>query len=196
MDATSLYPDGFHPIYAGSLPEQITRSATLLSRNDVSVTYYYVDFGISTWLKPEDTDRLVLGSDGLDQDVPELSDDVPYDPFKVDIFVLGNFFRENFTQVSTTFRREGAVNQSFQKYSNVGILEPLVSQMTRRNPARRPTAANVLQQWKALRRSVWSVQRFWRPRPREEGLVVRAFSDVFSLVGVSTFVHTSRGVDS
>ena len=110
MDATSLYPDGFHPIRTNSLPERITHAATLLSRNDVPVTYYYVDFGISTWLKPEDTDRLVVGSDGLDQDVPELSDDVPYDPFKVDIFVLGNFFRENFTQVSTTFRPQDSVN--------------------------------------------------------------------------------------
>ena len=103
MDATALYPDGFHAIYLSSLPEQITRPATLLSRNDIPVTYYYVDFGISTWLKPEDTNRHVVGSDGLDQDVPELSDDVPYDPFKVDIFVLGNFFRQEFTQVSAAF---------------------------------------------------------------------------------------------
>ena len=55
--------------------------------------------------------------------------------------------------------------------------------MTRRDPARRPTAANVLQQWKALRRNVWSVQRFWRPRPRGEALVNKALYDAFSLVG-------------
>nr|VWO99326.1 Ubiquitin ligase complex F-box protein GRR1, putative [Ganoderma boninense] len=103
MDATSLFPDGFHPMYTDCLPQDITLSATQLSRNDVPVTYYYVDFGISTWLKSEDTDRLVMGSDGLDQDVPELSDDVPYDPFKADIFILGNFFRQNFTQVRTIF---------------------------------------------------------------------------------------------
>ena len=86
-----------------SHPQSITRPATLLSRNDVPVIYYFVDFGISTWLKPEDTDRLVVGSDGLDQDVPELSDDVPYDPFKVDIFVLGNFFRQELTKVGIAF---------------------------------------------------------------------------------------------
>ena len=112
MDATRLFPDGFHPMRLDCHPQQITRPATLLSRNDVPVTYYYVDFGISTWLKPEDADRLVVGSDGLDQEVPELSDDVPYDPFKVDIFVLGNFFRQNFTQVSATFGRENAANSS------------------------------------------------------------------------------------
>ena len=78
--------------------------------------------------------------------------------------------------------RDDGVNQAPQKYSNLDILEPLVKQMTRRDPARRPAAANALQQWKALRRSVWSVQRYWRPRPREEPLLVKAFSDVFSLV--------------
>ncbi|KAI1785359.1 kinase-like domain-containing protein [Ganoderma leucocontextum] len=166
MDAAPLYPKGFHPMYTSSLPRQIMRPAPLLSRNDVPIVYYYVDFGISTWLKQEDTNRHVVGSDGLDQDVPELSDDVPYDPFMVDIFVLGNFFRQHFTQ----------------KYSNVDILEPLVAQMTRREPAHRPTAANALQQWKAVRRNVWSVQRFWRPRPRGERLVIRAISDVFSLL--------------
>lgn len=102
MDATPLYPSGFHPMRLNSHPQRITHPATLLSRNDVPVTYYFVDFGISTWLKPENTDRLVVGSDGLDQDVPELSDDVPYDPFKVDVFVLGNFFRQHFIQVCST----------------------------------------------------------------------------------------------
>ena len=65
--------------------------------------YYLVDFGISSWFQPNETNRLVSGTSGLDQDVPELSDDVPYDPFKLDIFVLGNFFRQNFTGASMTF---------------------------------------------------------------------------------------------
>ena len=57
--------------------------------------------------------------------------------------------------------------------------------MTRRDPARRPTAAGALQQWKSLRRGVWTVKRFWRPRPRGEHLVVKAFSDIFSLASLS-----------
>ena len=36
----------------------------------------------------------MLGTDGLDSDVPELSSKVPYDAFKVDIFILGNLFRK------------------------------------------------------------------------------------------------------
>ena len=65
------------------------------------------------------------------------------------------------------------------------MLQPLIKRMTRRDPARRPTAADALQQWKALRRSVWSVHRYWRPRPRGESLLVKAFSDVFSFVRLS-----------
>jgi hypothetical protein len=37
--------------------------------------------------------ELVLGVAGRDQDVPELSNNVPYDPFKVDIFTIGNVLR-------------------------------------------------------------------------------------------------------
>ena len=99
MDATHLYPDKFHPMHLHSQPQHITRPAIVVSRNNVPVTYYYVDFGISTWLKREDTNRHVISPDGLDQDVPELSDNVPYDPFKIDIFVLRNFFRQEFVQV-------------------------------------------------------------------------------------------------
>ena len=32
----------------------------------------------------------ILGIAGRDRDVPELSKNVPYDPFKVDIFTIGN----------------------------------------------------------------------------------------------------------
>jgi hypothetical protein len=43
--------------------------------------------------------ELVLGIAGRDQDVPELSGDVPYDPFKVDIFTIGNVIRAEFQDV-------------------------------------------------------------------------------------------------
>ncbi|TBU50532.1 kinase-like domain-containing protein [Dichomitus squalens] len=165
MDASALYPDGFHPMYTASMPQQIKRPATLLSRDDVPVTYYYVDFGISTRFEPEDTNRLVVGSDGLDQDPPELSEDDPYDPFKLDVFIIGNFFRQQFLMT----------------YANVDFLVPLVNQMVSRDPASRPTAAAALRHWQAIRRSIWSVQQYWRPRPRGEPLIVQALFYGFSL---------------
>ena len=105
MDATAMYPQGFHLIRADFLPHDLQRLAPVLSRNGVSVTYYFVGFGISSWFQPDERDRLVLGTVGLDKDAPELADEVPYDPLGVDIFALGNMFRENFTAVSNSTPR-------------------------------------------------------------------------------------------
>ena len=105
MDATDLFPRGFHPMADISLPDDITRSAPTVSRSRVgpkAVTYYFTDFGLSTMFAPDETNRLVTGIHGLDRDVPELSDDIPYDPFKTDIFILGNTIRRTFIEVSTT----------------------------------------------------------------------------------------------
>lgn len=62
--------------------------------------YYYIDFGISSHF-PAGTEgpRLVVGDIGRDQTVPELSDTEPYDPFKLDVYVLGNFFLEIYISV-------------------------------------------------------------------------------------------------
>ena len=81
------------------LPNDLTTYAPVLPRASVPMTYYYIDFGISTLFASEDTNKLVTGRAGLDRDVPELSEVLPYDPFKVDVFILGNLFRQSFLQV-------------------------------------------------------------------------------------------------
>lgn len=100
-----MFPRGFHPVTNSSLPDNILRAAPVLPRARVQVMYYFIDyyfidFGISSHFEPDDTNRLVTGTKGLDEDVPELSADVPYDPFKVDIFILGNLFYGLFFAVS------------------------------------------------------------------------------------------------
>ena len=65
----------------------------------VEVKYYFVDYGISSYFPSGSQAKLVVGTEGRDQDVPELSDDVPYDPFKVDIFTIGNVIRRLFCDV-------------------------------------------------------------------------------------------------
>lgn len=83
-----------------SLPD-ISGFAPVLHRIDVPVKYYFIDFGISTQFAPDQHPRLVLGMEGLDKDVPELSATVPYDPFKTDIFIIGSLLSEQFLQVRT-----------------------------------------------------------------------------------------------
>ncbi|KAI0643664.1 hypothetical protein C8Q79DRAFT_976044 [Trametes meyenii] len=169
MDAEDLYPQGFHPINQRCLPHSILKVAPVWSRKDIPVRYYYVDFGISTQFQQHDVNRLVVGAEGLDQDVPELSADVPYDPFKVDVFVLGNMFRQQF----------------IEKFKNLNVLTPLVQAMCHPKPAERPTAEQSLQIWRRLRRGVYSVHALWRPRPRDEPVIFTAVLDAISFCSVT-----------
>ena len=113
MDASALYPKGFHPIRTGVLPD-LSGYATSLSRLAAAqpVKYYYIDFGISVHI-PHGEPRLVLGTAGLDQEVPELSDSVPYDPFKVDVFILGNVFTQQIYTVRRLYTSTSAPLTSF-----------------------------------------------------------------------------------
>lgn len=97
MDARPLYPDEYHPVRRNYTPDARYK-ITPLTRADHPVRYYYIDFGLSTHFAPG-TSSYVVGDIGRDTDVPELSDDVPYDPFKVDIFSLGNVYFKELDQV-------------------------------------------------------------------------------------------------
>ena len=101
MDANEMYPEGFHPSDKEQLPSLLGK-ARHLQRIDVpSVKYYFVDFGISKWFVNKDLPRLILGGDGLDQEVPELHWELTraYNPFCVDIFILGNLYKKSFLNV-------------------------------------------------------------------------------------------------
>ena len=64
------------------------------TRTSHPARYYYIDFGISVYIPPDASSKLVVGGHGRDQEAPELSFDVAYDPFKLDIFIIGNMFRK------------------------------------------------------------------------------------------------------
>jgi hypothetical protein len=98
MDATYVYPLGFHPVEELFLGDRKT-VAPRVSRLEAGVQYYFVDYGISSYFPPGSRRELVVGIAGRDQDVPELSNNVPYDPFKVDIFTIGNVLRGEFQAV-------------------------------------------------------------------------------------------------
>jgi len=93
-----MYPLGFHPVESIFLDDKET-VASRISRLEAGVRYYFVDYGISSYFPPGSRRELVVGIAGRDQDVPELSNNVPYDPFKVDIFTIGNVLRGEFQAV-------------------------------------------------------------------------------------------------
>lgn len=109
MDADPLYPLGFHPVKTFFLPDAVT-PASPLPRHSAKVKYYYIDFGISSHFPPDRRgDRLVLGREGRDRDVPELSTVTPYDPFKVDVFIIGNLLRHEFHDVCILLRPQKTI---------------------------------------------------------------------------------------
>ena len=95
-----MYPLGFHPVEDLFLYDLKT-FAPRISRLEAGVKYHFVDYGISSYFPPGLQRELVLGIAGRDQDVPELSNNVPYDPFKVDIFTIGNVIRGEFQAVGS-----------------------------------------------------------------------------------------------
>lgn len=101
MDGDAMYPEGFHPVRINRTPDYL-RTSEHTSRTVAGVKYYFVDFGISCYLPDASSPRLVIGSDGRDQEPPELSDTMPYDPFALDIFIIGNMFRREFCQVGVS----------------------------------------------------------------------------------------------
>lgn len=85
-----MFPQGWHPQEIDSfpngrsLPNRYTASRTAIG----GVRYYYIDFGISSFHK-----RRVLGIHGQER-APELSENVPYDPYKLDVYILGKTYSD------------------------------------------------------------------------------------------------------
>jgi len=149
------------------------RLAPFLRRKDVDpVKYYFTDFGISTQIANAKASRLVTGHDGQDQDVPELSDDVPYDPFPVDVFTLGNLYKRHFIDV----------------YSNMSFLAPLVHAMMRRDPKARPKASEAFSLFqKIVSRQRGSSLR-WHLQKSNEPVSKRVSQDIQSVASEVYFV--------
>ena len=97
MDGRPLYPQGHHPARLNFSPDG-THEVSPLTRQDHPVKYYFIDFGLSSRFQPGDS-FLVVGTQGRDKEPPELSDTVPYNPFPLDVFVLGNVYFQEFVQV-------------------------------------------------------------------------------------------------
>ena len=98
MDADVMYPQGFHPIELEYTPDY-SGYAKHISRTAAKVKYYFIDFGISVHIPDSLGSKLVTGTLGRDRDPPELSPNWEgrgYDPFKLDVFIIGNMLRREF----------------------------------------------------------------------------------------------------
>jgi hypothetical protein len=89
MDPSKVIPKGFHFAFWRSHDGVVTKRFEWRERWSVRpVQYYFIDFGLSRRY-PAGPVR-DLGIFGQDRTVPEQSLTIPYDPFKSDIYQLGN----------------------------------------------------------------------------------------------------------
>lgn len=93
MDVSPLIPKGFHfADWNRRYTEDGVRTTTeWCERASVkSLQYYIIDFGISTHFPGNNNDARAIGTYGQDRSVPEHSKTIPWNPFKSDIYQLGN----------------------------------------------------------------------------------------------------------
>ncbi|EJD48798.1 hypothetical protein AURDEDRAFT_60516 [Auricularia subglabra TFB-10046 SS5] len=122
--------------------------------------FYFIDFGVSSRHEGPGP-HLVTGIICRDRTPPELSRTVPYDPFKLDIYLLGNHVLQKY----------------LGRYSNLEFLRPVLLAMTNANPASRPTADESLVLLNQALQHVLGVQLRWRLRERDETLLNVVFDD-------------------
>ncbi|KAG8895380.1 hypothetical protein FRB99_000617 [Tulasnella sp. 403] len=133
MDGSALFPRGWHPqsffLERSGRPlkdEKPSRTAR------GGVRYYIIDFGISTRGQAK-----TVGFDGQER-VPELSDDVPYDPYKLDVYVLGMAYKRLLEQYHMSSK----------------FIEPIIKDMIHQDPEKRITAAEALERFEGIRRKM------------------------------------------
>lgn len=93
FDASRMYPKGYHPIQLNrnlnfkGQAERYTRTAR-------PPRYYLIDFGLSRWYSSRDAlDEPLRGGD---KSAPEHRHRRRCNPFRTDIYYLGNLVREHF----------------------------------------------------------------------------------------------------
>ncbi|EJD41714.1 hypothetical protein AURDEDRAFT_68349 [Auricularia subglabra TFB-10046 SS5] len=164
QDARPAFPaQQPHPQWITVSTDRRTRLKPLpRSQCEPRIRYYFIDFGISVRCEGPGPHR-VTGSMGRDPTAPELSDTVLYDPFKLDVYILGNFFLQSYAQ----------------EYSNIDFLRSLLLKMTRADPSRRPTIDDALTALRKLARRVPQASFSWRLRRRSEGILEAIFRDLY-----------------
>ncbi|EGO02257.1 hypothetical protein SERLA73DRAFT_48387 [Serpula lacrymans var. lacrymans S7.3] len=164
MDARPLYTQEWHPVRRNYTTDGVYELQPR-ARIDFPVRYFFVDFGLATRFEPGQP-RRVTGGKGRDQDVPELSNVVPYDPFKVDVFILGHLYQTDF----------------HEKFHGLDALVPLVHSMTAVDPSVRPSAQLALNIFQEVRNEIETATLRRRLARRDESFPERVFNDALAAV--------------
>ncbi|CAE6446724.1 unnamed protein product [Rhizoctonia solani] len=154
-----------HPSYA-FLTEDLRHYVKLHPRRGRDVKYYFIDFGLSTWFPSYAERTLVVGQEGREREVPELSNPgIQYDHFKLDICIIGRFlWRDFYTRSSRSLY----------------FLEPLVKRLIDADPSRRPTADEAFADFELIRKTLESRILARALNPNVFQRVMYSLSDAFN----------------
>lgn len=147
MDATPMYPEGFHfnGTWGRRKNPDWTATAHPLSRTECSspVKYYFIDFGHSMRYDGEGP-ALAMPIGGGDKTVPEFRGDgmgQPHDPFPTDVYYLGNALRQIFLDGSYP---------TVSGYQGLEFMRPFFAEMRHEDPSKRPTMPEVVVKFEKL----------------------------------------------
>jgi len=168
FDPSAMYPEGYHPV-------QLNRSlnfqgkAKQYSRTERPPRYYLIDFGLSR--RYSSRDALDQPLKGGDKSAPEHKSREPCNPFRTDVYYLGNLVRVHF----------------MMKYHGFGFMRELVDAMTDPNPAVRPTMEEVVEKFDRIRDSLSAVKLRSPTTPKKDPILFTVFRHARQLA--RTFLH-------
>lgn len=101
MDPKPMFPELYHPVLP-MMRRDFKGYVRPYSRTARPVKYYWTDFGLSVRFDPQDANPVAMPVLGGDKTVPEYIKNprTPCNPFRVDVYNVGNLIREDFLQAS------------------------------------------------------------------------------------------------
>jgi len=158
FDGVPMYPEGFHPhIACQDLRPSFKGQAKCYPRTQRPPKYYWIDFGLSCQYDSSFAPTLEDRIWGGDRSVPEFQgNEGPHDPFPTDVYYVGNLFKTEFVDVMY----------------GLEFMEPLVADMTDKDPTKRPTMDVVVSRFDKIRQSLsdWKL-RSRAVKKKEPGIV-------------------------
>ncbi|KAK0479618.1 hypothetical protein IW261DRAFT_1607937 [Armillaria novae-zelandiae] len=171
LDATKLFPKGFHPFHH-SLNTKHNDIATHITRTQCWPRYYIIDFGYYRRYDPNKLpfDDIVAAGDRSAPELRRLRDDpsAKLNPFSFDVYCVGNMMREDY---------------NIECCPGLHFLLPLVDDMTQDKPSLRPTMREALTRFVGLCNSLSMSQL--RAPPYDAGFGQRWRRLKYAVTGVA-----------
>lgn len=121
MEWKDMFPKGFHP-QKDLCTKDGNRSAPFFTRTQQPTRYIIIDFGMSSRYDPSDVSPHEVSLIGGDKTVPEFLKGQPYhDPYKTDIYYVGNLIRTEFMQVRSSLLATYLLTLSFRDTPSLPI---------------------------------------------------------------------------